>query len=306
MVHVLLTARRFVIVHEEVETFIHDYLDVSSSKESAPIRSRAQLLFALALVGILASSHDSLEAQDAECLNATLLAALRIDPSRVSTFVPIEPAPRDFVVAPNDLRARLAYHTFSAVGRSGYDRATISRISRRAKCSPGAIYKLFPSKEDLIIASIGSLSEAPWISLANFSVILDPETLAQFLYSAASNVNDVRKDFAVEVALASAQNDKLRVAVNAQMRRLEFVIPLIEGLSEEEIVNFTGMTRIVIFLVLGVAFLSTVTKTSDEIDFNQLAEPLRLAMLDNLVPAWEDIRRQLESISGQIRPRATV
>ena len=52
-------------------------------------------------------------------------------------------------------------------------RATISRISRRANCSPGSIYKIYPSKEDLVIAAVRAVMQAPWIALTNFNDILE-------------------------------------------------------------------------------------------------------------------------------------
>jgi AcrR family transcriptional regulator len=202
-----------------------------------------------------------------------------------------------------DLRSLLTYHTFLAVGKSGYARATISRISRRANCSPGAIYKLYPSKEDLIIGAMGSLMEAPWMTISNFAEILDPGVLAQLLYSAASDENLVRKSFALEIAMASAQSNKLRAAVRSQVRRLEAVVPLIDGLDDDDRTRLTCMIRVIIFLTLGVGFLSAITKATDQVDFNEFAEPLRQSLLNNNAPSWVEIQRQLHNLAG---PKKTV
>ncbi len=297
MVQVLLTSRRFVILHEEVEAFIHDYLEMASTESTGPVHARSLTLFALTIVGILSASQGGLDADDFECLEITVLEALKFAPHSVPPIDAVDGGNDRFPLPHNDLRAQLAYHTFLAVGKSGYARATISRISRRADCSPGAIYKLYPSKEDLVIGAMSSLMEAPWIATSSLADVLEPGNLAQLLYSAASDENMIRKSFALEVAMASAQSDKLRTAVRSQVRRLEAVVPLIDGLSKDERRQMTCMIRVIVFLTLGVAFLSTVTKATDQIDFNQFAEPLRRSFLENAVPSWVETRRQLISLA---------
>jgi AcrR family transcriptional regulator len=196
----------------------------------------------------------------------------------------------------------LAFHTFSAVGKSGYIRATISRISRRANCSPGSIYKIYPSKEDLVIAAIRAILQAQWIALSNFNDILEEGAIAQLLFSSASAQNDVRKSFTLEVAMASAYSEKIRTSVQGQLKALESLVPLISGLEDKERCQLAWMMRSLILLTLGVSFLSTVTKATEQIDFNQFAEPLRLAFINQAVPSWSIIQEQLGVLSAQARP----
>src|ERR1700722_15584202 len=113
-------------------------------------------------------------------------------------------------------------------------RATISRISRRANCSPGSIYKIYPSKEDLTIASVRAVMQTPGIALSHFKDILEEGALTQLLYSSASTQNDVRKSFMLEVAMASTYSEKIRTSVQTQMRALESLVPMISGLDETE------------------------------------------------------------------------
>jgi AcrR family transcriptional regulator len=192
----------------------------------------------------------------------------------------------------------LAYHTFSAVGKSGYTRATISRISRRANCSPGAIYKLYPSKEDLVIAATRRIMNAPWISITSLAEVLDSGVLAQLLYSAASEQNSVRKSFFLEIAIASAQSDKIRAAVQTQMQGLELLVPLIEGIDEGERDQLCRMIRAIIALALGTGFLSTVTKATDHLDFNVVADPIRQTLLHREGLPWPVIREQLLQLAS--------
>lgn len=301
MVKVLWTSRRQVILHEEVESFIHDYLESKSDEMTDALQSRALFVFSFVMLTMFARYQSSLVIEDLDYFGATILEILNFPAEEVDRLEFNSPVVRELVNSEDDLRKQLAYHTFLAVGKSGYSRATISRISRRAHCSPGAIYKIYSTKEDLIIGSVKINMSAPWMRIATLASVLEPGNLAQILYSAASTENSVRKDFVLEVAMSSAYNQKLRAAVFGRMRDIESVVPLIEGLSDEEVAQFTSMIRFLIFAILGISYLSTVTKITDHIDFNQFAEPARQSFLNTLVPSWSSIRRQLENISSSNR-----
>jgi AcrR family transcriptional regulator len=302
MIKVLWTSRRHVILHEEVESFIHDYLETSAAEMSGALHSRALTLFSFTILTMISSYQGTLEKDDLDCFEATILESLQFPTGDVQSVVFKEPVVRELADPTDDLRDRLAYHTYLAVGTSGYSRATISRISRRADCSPGAIYKIYPTKEDLVIGSVRTNMTAPWIRIATLATILEPNNLAQFLFSAASSKNSVRKNFTLEVAMASAYNHKLRKAVGSQLRDIESVVPLIEGLSDDEVAHLKCTIRFILFSIMGVSYLSTLTKATDHIDFNQFAEPVRQSILNNLVPSWPSIKRQLENISSSARP----
>jgi AcrR family transcriptional regulator len=301
MIKVLWTSRRHVILHEEVDSFIHDYLVVSGREMTEAQRSRTLILFSFVLIALFASYQTTLVLKDYECFEVTILQTLELPTDDVESIVFQDPLVRELASSPDDFRTQLANHTFMAVGRSGYSRATISRISRRADCSPGAIYKIYPSKEDLVIGAVKINMSAPWMRISALATVLDPGVFAQFLYSATSPANNIRRDFTLEVTMASAYNDKLRSAVHERMRAIESVVPLIEGLSDEEATQMTCMIRFIMFSILGVSYLSTVTRATDHIDFNQFAEPVRRALLENLVPSWPQIREQLERLASAAR-----
>jgi AcrR family transcriptional regulator len=191
------------------------------------------------------------------------------------------------------------------VGKSGYTRATISRISRRANCSPGAIYKLYPSKEDLVIAATRRIMQAPWISITTLAEVLDTGVLAQLLYSAASEQNSVRKSFTLEIAIASAHSDKIRAAVQTQMQGLELLVPLLEGIDDDQKNELRRMIRGIIALALGTSFLSTVTKATEDIDFNGFADPIRQSLLRRDGLPWSEIRQQLLQLANASRQSAS-
>jgi AcrR family transcriptional regulator len=301
-VQILLMSRRFVVLFEEVEVFIHDYLE-SAGEYSHAVQSRALALFSLIMVKIFSNSEFGLNSDRLNFLSPVLVDALRTDPDEVLEVPLTEADDRVIPLPRNDLRSQLAYYTFNAVGRSGYTRATISRISRRASCSPGAIYKLYPSKEDLVIAATRSIMRAPWITVTSLAEILNEGTLAQLLYAGASEQNAVRKSFVLEMTMASAHNEKLRGAVAAQLQLIDSVGPLITDISDEERTHFQYMIREIVLLVLGVSFLSTVTTAVQEMDFNQFAEPFRRSLLDCCFPTWPDISRQLKEMASTMPVR---
>jgi AcrR family transcriptional regulator len=296
-IQVLFLSRRFVVLFEEVETFVHDYLETRGEYSSA-VQSRALALFSLISAKIFSNSEFGLNPDRVKFLAPVLVATLKTDPENVLPVPLAEPSDRLLPAPTNDLRSQLAYYTFSAVGRSGYTRATISRISRRAHCSPGAIYKIYPSKEDLVIAATRGLMKAPWITLSSAAAILNEGMLAQLLHAAASKQNAVRRDFILEMMMASAHNAKLRDAVGAQLQLIESVAPRIVDISDEERKHVGYMLRAVVLLVLGVSFLSAVTDVVSETDFNQFTEPFRQSLVECCFPSWADISRQLKEMSA--------
>jgi AcrR family transcriptional regulator len=300
MVQVLLTSRRFVILHEDVESFIHDRLE-TNDPDTNDVHSRAMLLFGLVMVQILQKSLFGGDTDDLAFLESVILESLSLEASDTASIELQEPSDRIIPLPNSELRSQLAYHTFSAVGKSGYTRATISRISRRANCSPGAIYKLYPSKEDLVIAATRKIMQAPWISIKTLAEILESGVLAQLLYSAASAQNSVRKSFTLEIAIASAHSDKIRAAVQSQMQGLELLVPLIEGIGDEGKEELCHIIRSIIALALGTSFLSTVTKATDDIDYSGFAEPIRQALLQGDRLSWPDVRQQLLQLASSTR-----
>ncbi|HTT58828.1 MAG TPA: TetR/AcrR family transcriptional regulator [Acidimicrobiales bacterium] len=296
-IQVLFLSRRFDVLFEEVETFVHNYLEAPND-DSGAVRARTLALFSLISAKIFSNSEFGLNTDRVKFLGPVLVATLQTDPEDVLSVPLSEPNDRLIPAPNNDLRSQLAYYTFSAVGRSGYTRATISRISRRANCSPGAIYKIYPSKEDLVIDATRGLMQAPWISLASAAAILNEGMLAQLLYAAASEQNALRRNFILEMMMASAHNAKLRSAVGAQLQVIESVAPRIVGISDEERKHFEYMLREIVLLVLGVSFLSAITGAVSQMDFNQFAEPFRQSLIDCCFPSWAEISRQLKEMAA--------
>jgi AcrR family transcriptional regulator len=295
-VQVLLLSRRFLVLREEVEFFIHESLDAKPAEASDETWSRTRVLFSLVLVKIFSNSEFGINQERLDFMQPVLVAALRVDPADVVEVTFTEPETWVDGAPHIDLQSRLAFTTYGAVGVSGYTRATISRISRRADCSPGAIYKMFPAKEDLVIFASRRMEHNHELIPLRLARMLDEGVLARALYEAASNQNDVRKYFYMEMMLASAHNQKLRSAVGAQLQSIETASDSIQGIGDEERKHLRFTIREVTLLTLGVTFLSTLTTTTNDIDFAQFAEPFRRSLLECCFPTWDDISRQLQSL----------
>ncbi len=297
-IQVLLTARRIPTLHEEVEPFIHNYLerDVRSTQETRASATRGIALFAMVIVQMFANFRFGQDPAYEALLEKIMLETLETNPADVRTIHIEEPEDRIISPPDDDLKARLSYATFGVVGKSGYTHATISRIARRANCSPGAIYKLYPSKEDLVVAAFHDIMRARWMNISNFVHVLEEGSITHLLYSSASSENRVRQHFTLETALAAGNNQRLSIAIMSQLGELEAVIPLLMHISDDEKNRLRYLIRSITFVTVGVTFLSTVTDTVQRTDFNQFAEPFRRAILKDGVPSWSEMCRQILEI----------
>lgn len=294
-IQVLLTARRIPTLHEEVEPFLHDYLEKgpSSSVATSATFTRGLTVFSMMLIQIFADSQFGTDQAYQDALQQLLLETLQTDPRDIGHVALLDPDDRIILAPSDDLKQQLAYATFGVVGKSGYTRATISRIARRASCSPGAIYKLYLSKEDLVIAAFHDLMRARWMRISNFIDVLEEGSITQLLYNSASNENEVRQSFTLETALAAVHSDKLRGAILGQLGELEAVIPLLDNISDDEKNRLRYLIRSITYATIGVTFFSTFTNALQSTDLNQFAEPFRRAILKDCVPTWSEMCHQI-------------
>jgi AcrR family transcriptional regulator len=291
-VHLLLVARRIPILHEEVEPFIHNYLEARGQRSEAA-RSRSLIVFGLLMVHVFGVHQFERQGDYLSMIERLVLATLEIDPADVHA-VTLHSADDRIIPPPGEnLKSQLAYATFGVVAKSGYVRATITRIARRAVCSPGAIYKLYPSKEDLVIAAFRDIMRARWLRSSNFADILKEGSLTQLLFSSSSVQNEVRQSFTMETTVASTHSDKIRLAVWALFHELEDAVRSLSGTAENDIDSLRYLVRSITSLVVAVNWLTTITPTTRDIDFNQFAEPFRRVILRDIVPNWDHVATQL-------------
>jgi AcrR family transcriptional regulator len=297
-IRVLLTARRIRTLHEVVEPFIHDYLERESSRfpDVSVTFMRGMLVFALLIAQIFTDAQFGWDRNYQDVLETLLLETLQSDPRRfVEVVLPSPPLP--MIPTPgDDLKDQLTYATFSVIGESGYTKATLSRIGRRADCSPGAINMLYPSKEDLVVGAFQSLMRDRWMSLLNFVEVLEEGSFTQVLYSSASKENVLRQNFVLEIGLATMHSEKLQLVVLSRISELNVVIPQLTNTSDDQKNRLRYLLRSMIFMGIGVTFLSTVTDSMVYTNYNQFAEPFRRAILKDSVPLWGELRRQISEL----------
>lgn len=291
-VHVLLIARRIPILEEEVEPFIRSYLEARAPATDVT-HARAFLLFGVFMVHVFGAHQFERRGDYLATIEKLVLATLETDPAEVGA-VALAAADDRVIPAPGEnLKSQLAYATLGVVAKSGYVRATMSRIARRAQCSPGAIYKLYPSKEDLVIAALRDIMRAPWLRAANFADLLEEGSLTQLLYSSSSVQNEVRQSFTMETTVATTHSEKVRLAVWGLFRELEDAVQALSGTSGSESELLGHLIRSITSMVVAVNWLTTMTTATRDIDFNQFVEPFRRVILREVLPNWGEIAAQI-------------
>jgi len=288
MVHLLLTARRIPVLAEVVSDFVENYLmrEDPRLQEVSATFTRALCLFSLMTVQIIFSHHVQRPDRSFDRQEEWMTSTFQTPPESVPFFDLAEPSGPYTFVATENLESVLASATFQVVGRSGYSKATIARIARRASCSPGSIYSLYESKEELVIAAYRKTLSDRWSRISYFMQHLDEGILAQRLYLYAHPVNETWRNFLLEFSLASANNPHLYQAHEAQDRRLEVMAPLIPDATTEELDLLEQISSILGLLTHGIAFLATTTGSMAFTNYAQFCEPLRRSVLDSAGPTW--------------------
>jgi AcrR family transcriptional regulator len=300
MVHLLFTARRIPVLAEEVNAFIETYLrreDCRLARVSNAF-ARAMCLFSLMTTQILYSYHAQRTNHYLARLEEWMTTTLQTDPDTVPDVELPEPAEPFSYVATDTLESELAAATFHVVGKSGYTRATIARIARRANCSPGSIYSLYDSKEEMVVAAYRKTLKERWSRIAHFTHFLDEGFLTRLLHESAHPVNATWRDFLLEFSLASANNPLLYQAHEVQERGLAVLAPLIPDASDEELVLLGQIITVLSLLTHGVSFMASVTDSMACNNYAQLAEPLRRSVLNCAGPTWVQLCARVDQMAN--------
>jgi len=301
MVHLLLTARRIPVLAEEVNEFIENYLmreDCRTQQVSAAF-SRALCLFSLMAVQVIFTHHVQRPGHYFDRLEEWMTTAFQTDENAVPVFEFPEPTTTYSIVESDNLESILASATFHVVGKSGYARATITRIARRANCSPGSIYSLYDSKEELVIAAYQRTVGERWSRIAYFMHFLDEGYLARRLHLYAHPANQTWRDFLLEFSLASANNPLLYRAHEAQDRGLATLAPLIPNATDEELVLLGQIITVLSLITHGVSFLATATGSMECTNYAQFAEPLRNSVMNCAGPTWEQLCARVDQVRAK-------
>jgi AcrR family transcriptional regulator len=299
-IELLLTSRRNPILREECESFIRNYLelDEGTSGDSKAIFSRAVLLFGTTMARLYSDSHFGLDDDYHNAFEKLLMESLSVVPSEIDVVdvqLPERPDIRARLSEGDSLQADLAYATFRVVGKSGYAAATISRIARRADCSPGAIYKSYSSKEDLVVGTFVDILGAGQMKFVDVAEVLNEGFLAASMRAGSSDERALQRNFLLELFLSAGHHDKFREAIRRQLMDLESSVPRALELDEEEGDHLRYMLRTVVTALVGASWISTLTETATQLDFAQFSEPLCRAILVCWLPDWDATSRAIRS-----------
>ncbi len=292
---VLFTARRLPTLHEEVEPFLDEYLIGRWARPDLDpaVGLRVAVLFTLSLVTLAAANRFGHDDELDAAFFAILAEGLSVPPAAVGPSPALAP-PAPFSPPPSDdLRTQLAVATFGVVGRSGYTRATISRIARRANCSPGAIYKLFASKEDLAIEAMRTVMRARLLSPGRRLDMTREGWLTETLLDAIAPANHVRAQFNLEMTIAGAHNERIRAAILARLTDIESVASILADLDDDERIVLRQRLRVVTYLIAAMGYLSTLGAAPSEAELHAFAEPMRCALVEGREHAWRAFDQQI-------------
>ncbi len=293
-IHLLLASRRIPVLYEEVSPFLEANLsEPSGSLLSDATFTRGRVVFSMIITRVMGDYHFRRDDASLSTISEILLETLSSDPTVLDSIDIREPASPFIMPQGDDLRTQLAAATIQVVGRSGYTNATMSRIARRAACSPGAIYKIFSSKEDLVASAFVSSMKSRWMQLSEFTESLDPGTLAQYFSDISNPANAPERDFLVEFALAAMTNESIEAAMLAHQRELLAVLPHLKLATEEEKSLLGHMIRLFSHLTMGTTMLATLSPSRRVTDYSPFTEPFRVAVLRRVEPSWSQLCKHL-------------
>ena len=210
MVEMLLISRRMPIVYEEMEECVsgHLNLDHGLTGRAAANFLRSRALFGVAMASLFETHYFDGDQSYLGVMEGALGSALKSAPTEVISKEVLDREPLAPEGSDDNLRDRLVHATYAVIAKSGYHGATVSRVARRADCSPGAIYKLYRSKGELVLDALRAIFGSSTTSAARLGS-LDAPTLP----SDSPREEGHRALFALESTIAGAHHESLRAAV---------------------------------------------------------------------------------------------
>ena len=280
MVEILLVSRRMDILYEEMEVFIrkHIYPEEGLTEESRAQFVRSLSLFGLAMVTVFEGHYFNDDLNHLAVTEKVLSAALNdrsapLNPREMSSDEVVRPEEDD-----DNLRARLVYATYVVVAKSGYHEATVSRIARRADCSPGAIYKLYRSKEDLVLDSFRTIS-GPVRGEA--VVRRGRDDLTELLGHDSTRHGGQRANFVMETSIAAAHNDTLRATVGAFLADPDGLVARLGEFDDAQKSRVAALIHAKSALTYGAHWMSAVM-TTEAPNFEEFSECFQVALLNEV------------------------
>jgi AcrR family transcriptional regulator len=288
-IEVLLVSRRIPTLIEETEEFIRDHLETVGASRTTHMR--AVVLFGFAMVQIFVNAQFGTDSEYESALEKLLIDALGTAAAESTN----SDKPADHTESPDqydrvrhlsgrDLRSDLAHATYDVVGKSGCVGATISRIARRSNCSPAAIYLLHRSKQDLMVSALVDLMATNSKDVVAVEEMLGEGYLTGLLSSETSDESKLRRNFALEMAIAAGHSDSTRSIILSHLINWDAGEPDLIETDESHRQRLRYANRAITTVVLAVSWLSTITESTASFDMESFAEPLRCGLRDQWFP----------------------
>jgi AcrR family transcriptional regulator len=258
-----------------MEPFVkkHVYPEDDLTEESRSLFARSLSLFGLAMVCVFDGHYFNVDQSHLDVIERVLATSLSEKPA-VFNFGEIAseevPPPDD---DDDNLRARLVYATYVVVAKSGYHEATVSRIARRADCSPGAIYKLYRSKQDLVLDSFRAIFG---LTMAAADA---PKDLADILSHHSRGQTSRRISFALETTIAAAHNETLRSTVGTFLGDPERRAPHGDDIQAVPSAPLSEFVHSMSAVSQGMHWMSAVMG-EERANFDEFSESFKVALLN--------------------------
>jgi hypothetical protein len=143
------------------------------------------------------------------------------------------------------------------------------------------------------------------MNLDDLASLLEDGYLTQLLHSEASDQYAPRRNFVMEMAFASVHHPAIREAVVNQIVKTEVVVPTLIEIEGEAKERLRYTIRTITSLVVGVGWVSTVAKTTKDLDFSQFTQPLQDSLREQWQPDWTDISQEIRRRSLK-KPRTSI
>lgn len=218
--YLMASSRRIEELDEEIRPLLEDLLPLRSFDMQFPSQAKAHFFFFYSLWMVLSNSIQPEESYW-PLIRQWFLQMLEDDTPSGTHDVGTVVATPILLEDEDELRTNLYRGTAAVVGKTGYTSATISRIARRTPCTPSAIYKLFPSKEDLVIAVHLESLRSVALRVDTTIPVFDLDSVNFWAYETVANENSLRRDFVFEFAIASLANEKMLQTLDGSIRLAE-------------------------------------------------------------------------------------
>jgi AcrR family transcriptional regulator len=277
----LLAARRTDELEEVVIDDLGSWMEAWGAGTDADPRRRAQVLITLGTIwGVLLHVIPGREELDWAPVLARLGWSFRQPPAEPAGELLPDPVGAVRAVTDDAGQRVLVESVAAVVARVGLDRATASRIARRAGVTPGAIYARYDTKEHLVESAVDiMLARRLEDDVAeNSYTFTDPDPGLATARILAGYLSPARREwrlFRIETRIASRRYPALASTVlRVQDHGIRVYLDALGARTDEERAVLDLLARFVQLTPLGLNFADTVLTDVASTDWRLVTESL--------------------------------